>query len=255
MRLAVFSDIHGNLTALDAVLADLNSIGSVDQVWHLGDYCAFGLQGSEVIARLRQQQETLGKDNVKFIGGNTDRYLVTGERFKNAPIEDEAIFKKASSMRQAVDTIINWNLAHLSWDDYQWLAGLLGKEVSLSVPDYGSVIGFHAVPGDDEQFIDANTPDEKAADYLLDREGQLAIYGHIHQQLSRDLGAWQLVNVGSVGDSKIAGVAHWGLFTFEDNKVDIDLRQVSFDTQALVTMIDKSDFPLKDWLLTRLGLA
>jgi predicted phosphodiesterase len=255
MRLAVFSDIHGNLPALESALDDLESVGGADQIWHLGDYCAFGLHGSQVIERLREQAETLGKEHVKFIGGNTDRYLITGERFKTRPIEDQAVFAQASQTRQAIDSVLNWNLAQLTWDDYQWLAGLLGKELSLTVRDYGTAIGFHAIPGDDETFLDANTPDEQASDYLLDREGRLAIYGHIHQQLNRDLGKWQLVNVGSVGDSKTAGVAHWGLFTFEDNKVDIDLRQVSFDTEPLVTMIEQSDFPLKNWLLTRLGLA
>lgn len=255
MRLAVFSDIHGNLDALEAALADLDALGGADQVWHLGDYCAFGLFGSQVIARLREQAVTLGKENVKFIGGNTDRYLVTGERFKTAPIPDEATFNNASQTRQAIDSILNWNLAQLTWDDYQWLAGVIGQELSLSVPDYGTVIGFHAIPGNDETFLDATTPDEQARDYLLDREGRLAIYGHIHQQLERDLGAWKVVNVGSVGDSKTTGVAHWGLFTFEGNKVDIDLRQISFDTARLVTMIEQSDFPLKNWLLTRLGLG
>lgn len=255
MRLAVFSDIHGNLSALESALADLEAIGGADQIWHLGDYCAFGLQGSQVIARLRQQQADLGKDRVQFIGGNTDRYLVTGERFKLSPLEDESAFKKAPHIRQTVDSVLNWNLSQLSWEDYQWLTGLLGKELSLTVPDYGAVVGFHAVPGNDETFLDANTPDEQASDYLLDREGRLAIYGHIHTQLKRDLGAWQLVNVGSVGDSKTVGMAHWGLFMFTDNKVEIDLRQVSFDTQPLVTMIEQSDFPHQQWLLTRLGLA
>lgn len=255
MRLAVFSDVHGNLTALESALADLEALGGADQIWHLGDYCAFGLDGSQVIARLRQQEETLGKGNVKFIGGNTDRYLVTGERFKTPPITDENFFGKASQIRQIIDTVLNWNLSKLSWDDYQWLTGLLGQELSLTIPDYGTVVGFHAVPGDDEIFLDAQTSDEQALDYLLDREGRLAIYGHIHTQLKRDLGGWQLVNVGSVGDSKTLGVAHWGLFTFEDNKVDIDLRQVSFDTEPFVTMIEQSDFPHKQWLLTRLGLA
>src|SRR5687768_3792500 len=88
MRLAVLSDIHGNLTALESVLEDLHAAGGADQVWVLGDLAAFGSRPVECIQRVQGLSETFGKDNVRVIRGNTDRYLVTGERPRTEPVKE-----------------------------------------------------------------------------------------------------------------------------------------------------------------------
>ncbi len=255
MRLAVISDIHGNLTALEAVLMDLQSVGEVDLIWHLGDYVAFGPDGKHVIDRVREQITQLGEDKVKAIGGNTDRYLITGQRFNQPPAEDEEAFNKLHATRETINAALQWNFAQLTWEDYQWLTKTLGRELHVDVPGYGTVIGFHAVPGNDETFLDADTPDEEAADYLLDREGRLAIGGHTHKPTQREIGTWHMINPGSVGASFHAGKAEWALITFADGVANVDLRVVDYDTDALKASIMQSDFPLKEWAIKRLGLA
>ena len=57
MRLAVLSDIHANLVALDAVLEDLSTQAAVDQTWVCGDIVGYGPQPNEVIDRLRQHDD------------------------------------------------------------------------------------------------------------------------------------------------------------------------------------------------------
>ena len=74
MKLALISDIHGNSVALDAVLADIDSQGSVDEVWVLGDLAALGPDPVGVLERLNALPK------VRFLRGNTDRYLVKGDR-------------------------------------------------------------------------------------------------------------------------------------------------------------------------------
>ena len=255
MKLAVLSDIHGNMTAFEAVLADLQTVGDVDLIWHLGDYCAFGPQPAQVLRAVRQQQDDLGEDKVKVIGGNTDRYIVTGERFKLPPVKDEETFTKLYKRRTITDAVLNWNLNQLTWDDYEWLAKTLGHETGVNVAGYGYVIGYHAIPGDDEAVLRPDTPDEEASDYLLDREGRLAIGGHIHVQMDRTLGNWRAINVGSIGMSFDApGQAQWGLFTFADGDVTVDLRAVDYDVDAAIASIQDSDYPHPDWALRRLGI-
>ena len=73
MRLAVLSDIHGNLLALEAVLRDLKQSGGADQTWILGDLCVCGPFPVECLQQIRDLPHT------DVISGNTDRYLVTGE--------------------------------------------------------------------------------------------------------------------------------------------------------------------------------
>lgn len=72
MRIALLSDIHGNSIALDAVLADIQTNGGVDEYWILGDLCAIGHDPVGVLERVAQLP------NVRFVRGNTDRYTVTG---------------------------------------------------------------------------------------------------------------------------------------------------------------------------------
>lgn len=74
MRLALLSDIHGNSIALDAVLADIQKQGSVDGHWILGDFSALGHGPVDVLERVT------ALPNVSFTRGNTDRYIITGER-------------------------------------------------------------------------------------------------------------------------------------------------------------------------------
>src|SRR3712207_7029838 len=74
MRLALFSDIHGNPIALDAVLADVEAQGGVDAYWVLGDLAAVGYGPVAAIERL------VALPDARFVRGNGDRYVVTGER-------------------------------------------------------------------------------------------------------------------------------------------------------------------------------
>ncbi|MCC7452288.1 MAG: metallophosphoesterase family protein, partial [Anaerolineae bacterium] len=69
MRLAVLSDIHGNILALEAVLRDLKQMGGADKTWVLGDLCAFGPRPAECIQMVRELA------GVSVIIGNTDRYV------------------------------------------------------------------------------------------------------------------------------------------------------------------------------------
>ncbi len=246
MKLAVFSDMHGNLTAFDAMLQDLASVGEVDMVWCLGDIAALGARPSECIQRIKQR----GKDKFKVIGGNTDRYLVTGERFKLLPIKEEADFGLAKQARLAMNAMLDWGLQQLSWEDYQFLSQILHRETGLKANDYGHIIGYHAIPGDDESFaLRPDTPNEEAHDALLDREGSLAIGGHTHLQMDRDLDNWRVLNVGSVGLSfDMPGKAQWGLVTVEDGVLAVDLRAVPYDVEQAKADLKAVDFPVPEWV-------
>jgi predicted phosphodiesterase len=253
MRLAVFSDVHGNWTALEAVLADMDAIGGFDIVWCLGDLSAYGSRPAECLRRIRERREAFGKDKFHVIGGNTDRYLITGERFPAKPAQDANELQLLVDNWQPRDTALNWTAAQLSFEDYQWLQKRLGRETFLEAPGYGWVIGYHAIPGNDETILLPGTPDEEARDMLLDREGNLAIGGHIHVQMNRELGSWRVVNVGSVGQSTdMPGKAQWGLFTFENGDVTIDLRAIPYDVEAAIADYHAVGHPAAEWVASKL---
>lgn len=271
MRLALIADIHGNLTALEAALTDLKNAGDIDMLWCLGDLAAFGPRPSECVARVRGLMDEYGKDKVQVIGGNTDRYLVTGARpsdeairFKAAEGDDDlpeaekaALLLKRVRANTERDQTLNWNLAQLSTEDYAFLARIIGREAGKTIEGYGRVLGVHAIPGDDDaQSLRRDAPLEEARDALLDREGKLVLVGHTHEQYDRDLGRWRLINPGSVGMAfKNPGVAEYALLSFENSTLSVDFRQVPYDLEAAIQDVQATGHPAPEWIIDRLSRA
>ena len=249
MRLAVFSDIHGNLPAFEAVLEDMQTTGGFDQIWCLGDLAALGGQPHECIQKVQDLHEQYGKDIFKVIGGNTDRYLVTGERFPLKPPTDRADFDAFRHNVTSMGAIYDWNLGQLTWDDYEMLSKILHRELRHHVKGYGHVIGFHAIPGNDEAMaLHPDTDDEEASDALLDRAGRIAIGGHTHLAMQRRVGAWLVVNPGSVGLSWAnPGYAEWAILSWHNHEVAVDLRRVPYDVEATLQQWEANGYPQVDW--------
>ena len=254
MRLAILSDIHGNYHALQAVLDDLESVGEVDRIWNLGDYMAFGPHPAECVQAMYDLQQERGDETVQMIPGNTDRYVLTGERPSGRAARDDEGFNKRQQSFAARDAIFNWTLAQLNREQYEFIAKMR-NELRLRVDGYGPVYGFHAVPGDDEGMqLKPGSDDGEARDALLDRQGRLAFTGHTHLQMNRDLGNWQVVNPGSIGLSFTdAKFAEWALVTIDGDNVEVDLRCVSYDYEAMLQMLKDSDHPDPDFVLSKIG--
>ena len=93
MRLAIFSDIHGNPLALDAVLADMQRQGKIDAYWVLGDFAALGydpMTPLETITALSQ---------VSCTRGNTDRYVVT----EDLPVPPEKALERPTLLPEIIE--------------------------------------------------------------------------------------------------------------------------------------------------------
>jgi len=193
------------------------------------------------------------KGTVRAIRGNTDRYLTQGARALSKPVEDADQFAAFVHGQREVNEALQWALEQFSFEDYETLRRL-HSECDLNVPGFGAVIGYHAVPGNDEAYLTPDTPADEAADFLLDREGRLAIGGHIHVQMDRALpGGWRAINVGSVGMSfDQPGFAEWGLFTFEGGDVHVDLRAVPYDLEGVIASYGEVGFPSPGWVEQRL---
>jgi predicted phosphodiesterase len=262
MRLAVFSDIHGNLTAFEAALADFEALGGADRIWVLGDLAAFGPRPAESIRRVKAlvdatEADEAKKGTVRTLRGNTDRYLVTGDRPHQKTAENAEDLTQLVQALRPLHEALMWGMEQLTFEDYEFLSKLAG-ECDLRAEGYGYVIGYHGTPGNDEGFLTPETDEEEAADALLDREGRLGIGGHIHRQMDRILNraGWRVINVGSVGMSfDKPGKAEWGLFTFENGEVMVDLRAVPYDVGAVIADFRAVGVPDPEWAAGRLRLS
>jgi predicted phosphodiesterase len=244
-RLAVLSDIHGNLLALEAVLKDLEQLGGADKIWILGDLVAFGPRPVECLDKITALKDT------KVISGNTDRYLVTGQRPHIDPPKDESEWQAIQKMLNERDANFNWTVSKLSFANYESLAKL-GHNLEYEISGYGWAVGYHGAPGNDEGFITPEMPDHDVLDQLLDREGRLAFGGHLHVAMDRTIGRWRVVNVGSVGMPNDHIRATYAMVSFDENMLKIDLRRVDYDVEAVIRDLQQSGNPSWEWVATQI---
>ena len=121
--------------------------------------------------------------------------------------------------------------------------------------DSGRVIAFHAVPGDDEAMsLAPDSADEEAADALLDRQGRLALCGHTHLAMDRALGAWRVINPGSVGLSYgNPGQAEWALLEWQAGALTVEFRRAPYDVAETLRAWEGLGYPEIDWIAPRLN--
>ena len=171
MRVAALYDVHGNLPALDAVLADV----SAEAVILLGGDIASGLFPRETLERLRGLGE-----RVVWIRGNADRELTPGED-AGAP-----------------EQIVDWVRAQL---DEEWIAFLhaLPPSVTLDVDGVGRVLFVHATPRNDLDIFTERTPESRVVPSFAGVDADLVVCGHTHIQFDRSIAGLRVVNAGSVG--------------------------------------------------------
>jgi putative phosphoesterase len=175
MRAAVLNDIHGNLPALDAVLAEVDRAG-VDAIVAGGDL-VWGPMPRETLERL----VALG-DRAAFVMGNADRDVVEA-------------FDGTAGEHDAVSTYCAERLTHWHRD---FLAAL-PPTVVLEVDGVGETLFCHGSPRSDTERITTATPDARLRTILDGVEQSLIVCGHTHRQFDRRIDAWRIVNAGSVG--------------------------------------------------------
>jgi putative phosphoesterase len=171
-RVAALYDVHGNLPALEAVLAEADA-----ELILVGGDLAAGPWPSETLECLRG----LG-DRVRFIRGNADREVA-------APNEREGL---------APPHLMEFVRERLSLEQLAFLASLPLTE-SVEVDGLGSVLFCHATPRDDEEVLTRISPDEHWRAALAGVRESVVVFGHTHVQFERNVGDVHLVNAGSVG--------------------------------------------------------
>ncbi len=248
MRLAVLSDIHGNITALDAVMADLADRGGADVIWVLGDLAVFGPSPVAVMRQLRDIPYA------QVILGNTDRYLITGRR-PAMYVPDKATWERVPQMLREREANFLWTVEQMDYEWYEYLAGL-GTSLEMDVEGFGKVLGYHASPGDDERGIKPDMPDEELSALLEGLDGRVFFFGHTHIPMDRRLDNRRVINPGSVGlpfdgDNR----ASYSLVDFEAGEVSVNIRRVPYDVERAIGFLEALDNPGAAWTIERLRRA
>ena len=223
VRIAVLSDVHAVLPALEAVLAEPD-VASADRIVLTGDLAA-GPQPVETLDRL----SALGERAV-WVRGNADRELV----------------EFAGGERQTQpDAISPWAAQQLREDQVGLLAGL-PLAVTLPVPGLGTALFCHATPRDDEEVVLVDSRLARWATVFepLDDSVSTVVCGHTHMPFVRLAHRRLVVNPGSVGMPYGGAGAHWALLG-----PGVELRVTEFDAdRAIDRVVAESSYPdAREW--------
>jgi putative phosphoesterase len=227
MSVAVLCDIHGNLPALEAVLAQLRA-DEPDAVVVGGDIAA-GPMPLEVLARLRELPYP-----VHWLRGNADRALVTcfdsrvPEHLREHPI-------------WIADA---WTARRISRAERDFLE-TLPPLVRLAVEGLGEVLFCHGTPSSDEERVTVFTPDERLERILAGAGAPFVVGGHTHRQFDRAARGCRMINAGSVGRPyEHAPGAYWVRVG-----PDVRLVRTPYDTAAATETFRLLGYPLADTML------
>jgi len=234
MRVGFISDIHGNLPALEAVLADIER-REIDRLICLGDIC-FGPQAHECLERVRG----LG---CPVILGNWDSWSIEG-----FPPADDPV----GIMLYEIGA---WWAQGLTDDDRAFVR-TFEPTLELPIEGGGSMFCFHGSPRSFTDWIFATTPDEELEDLFAGIDASVLVGGHTHLQMLRRFGPSVIVNPGSVGQPfsqwwpRPIRVAHWaeyGVIEAVGEHREVELRRVPFDLDALLQFLGASGMPHRRW--------
>lgn len=229
MKLGVVADVHGNLAALEAVLADADTVG-VERWWALGDLVLFGPRPAETMSLL------LSLPGVEFVRGNTDRYVLTGEQPHPHAVPADAVGDVELVERfGAMAAHIGWTRGVLTQAGLLDVLDHFHDSVRTTLPDGTRVLGIHASPrADDGQGIDTDVADEVLLQLIAGCEADIVVGGHTHVPTDRVVDGVRLVNGGSVGLPRRATGACWLFIDADASHLDVQRRVVAFDTEAVV---------------------
>jgi putative phosphoesterase len=239
MRILVFSDVHGNAIALEAMLSDVAD-ESFDHVVCLGDALQGGPQPHEVAVRLRE----LG---CPVVMGNADDFLLSGEESGAEQISDER--------RRQLAIVRDWSFSQLTQADQEMISNF-SPTIEIELENGRSILCFHGSPKSFDDIIFPTTPDEEIRQFLEPIEQTFYTGGHTHVQFMRHFGRTFHFNPGSVGlayrhdqdeaNFRVDPWAEYAVLTDAQGRLSLEFRRVPFDAERLIQVYVESGRPFAD---------
>ncbi|MEE6449270.1 metallophosphoesterase family protein [Gottfriedia acidiceleris] len=220
-KIAIISDIHGNKTALEAVLKDIRS-REIERIFCLGDLIGKGPQGSECI-------ELVQKNCEKVVRGNWDVFI-------QSPAEND---------------FIQWFRDRLTDKDYQFLASLpfhidieLNKQLirffhASPRSEFERVLPFHPI----EKRLSMFDNSEMTNSIKDDKTPDIIFYGDIHTTFLETFKNGILCNVGSVGNSLDLTSASYAILDGSYSTNSIQFVRVEYDREAELKIAEELKLP------------
>ena len=223
MRLALISDIHGNITGLKAVLAQMQKTGGVDALYVLGDLIGVGAATDEVLDLLIQ-------NHAHMLRGNWEELL--------SDIESHVLKTTNPELARRAAT---WAYAHLS-STYRDLLQRLPIQETVEIAPNHKLFLCHAAPNDTWAWTcQPDIPTPKLREVYGALDAKIIAYGHYHHHHVLALDGKLLLNVASVG-LREDGLSGLTILEFKGH-LSIQQLQVPYDTAEEKRLMEERAAP------------
>ena len=242
MKVALISDIHGNLTALRSILADIKR---ANRIICLGDVAAVGPQPHETIAFIR-------KARWPCVLGNADETIAKSEREPHENIPEQE--------RKRLMALDDWTDSEVESADRRFLASF--KPLIEVNDERRALLCYHGSPRSNTEQILPTTSEKDLVKFFEGKRAMAYAGGHTHSQMVREFGGSLIINPGSVGLPFYKSVsgrvvnpawAEYAVLGFSDNNLSVELRRTRYSRKDLEDAVLESGMPeprwwLKDWV-------
>ncbi|MEP7188282.1 MAG: metallophosphoesterase family protein [Roseiflexaceae bacterium] len=229
MRVALFSDLHGNIVGLEAVLARIEQLGGADVIFALGDFLAVGPGGDDLLDLLISRQ-------VRMIRGNWDEIFIDLQGY---------LARLPASAHPFVLKNYEWLLRNVSSAAQQLLATLPLSD-QLEVAPGQHLFVCHAAPDDPwSRACGADAATATLRTLYGAVPAQVIAYGHYHAHHIIQLDQQLLLNVASVGMKRGAQSA-FTMLDYTDGRWSVQQHQVPYDAALLAQLTHERGVPRLD---------
>ncbi len=238
MRYALISDIHANLPALDAVLADIAARPDVNATYHLGDLVGYSPWPNETIERLRAA-------GIAGVSGNYDTTVASHAKHCGCRSED-------ARQEELAHQSFAWTLEHTSAENKAFLGGLPFRLDLRPLGGHASgptVTLLHGNQVLNTVYVTADRTDDflrKMAAAIGATTGDVVAFGHTHKSWHRIVDGVHFVNTGSVGRPKdLDWRAGYVLLDITVDAVDVTFVRVEYDVEAAARGVIAAGLPVE----------
>jgi putative phosphoesterase len=226
-QIAVITDIHGNLPALQAALARIDELG-IQEIYCGGDLVGYGPHPDEVCALIRERA-------IPTIYGNYDHAIGRDEH-------DCGCAYITQHDRDLGQQSVEWTLEHTSQEAKDFMR-TLPFDLHFPLGDF-DVHLVHGSPRKVNEYLFEDKPASLYERLAAAESGDVLVFGHTHKPWVADFGGVRFVNCGSVGKPKDGDPrGAFAVLTATPSEVQVRIERVGYDAEAVASEVRAAGLP------------
>lgn len=231
IQIAVFSDVHGNLPALEVVLDDIEQRG-IRQKYCLGDLVDFAPWGNEVIEKIRNL-------NIPCLMGNHDERIAF-----DVPVIP--LNKHSEEETAARFLAIDHSKKYITEENKAFLSELpFHLKLNYKIGEkHWSIQLVHSSLESNDTYLYESENDEIFQNMLSESQSDVIMMGHTHMSFKKYFNGKWAINSGSVGRSREENrLASYVILTLDEEKITPEIIQLDYPFEKVAQEIEKSEIP------------